>query len=197
MTSPPAVEIAALDRDQCGVRAVFNWRGGCYGHAIVGVVNGEETPLLEGIDAPPLQEAVKHQPGDGPPSLLFAGAGEGRYWSATVTPITDLHFALLGFDFACRRGREAQLPAVAYRLANGVIAEPQQRDGALLFRTADRHEFLLRAAEMPTSLATESAPTCKLVLTPQGVAIEALGSPHVTTRQTIQWRYEISAIRRP
>ena len=193
MARNKSVEIDALDRDGCGVRATFRLSGDYYATTIFAVINGASSPLLESQSKTPLQEAVRHAPADSRPALLLTGSGEGNYWSATVTPMTDIHFALLGFDFACRRGRSAPPPVVEYRFAPDVAAEPHYENGVLL--RAHGREYLLRAAEMPTSLSTEHVTTCQLQLSPSSIRIEPLGSPHVTTRSTVQWRFEVSAIR--
>jgi hypothetical protein len=126
---------------------------------------------------------------------LLTGSDGSRYWSATVTPLTDVHFALLGFEFACRRGREGALPAVRYHIAKGVAPDTHSRDGDVSLRTDDGREFNLCAAAMPTSIATESVPTCRVSIDQDCIVIVALGSPHVSTRTTVQWRYEIAAVR--
>jgi hypothetical protein len=195
MATSESLEIAALDHDLRGVHVAFTWLGDRYGHTIGGVGDGRTTPLLVADDVP-LQEAVKQGEQESRSVLLLTGAGGGRYWSATVTPLTDIHFALLGFDFACRRGREAAMPGVGYRIAKGVMADARSRDGDVLLRTDDGREFNLRAAAMPTSIATESVPTCRVSVAQNRIVIEALGSPHVSTRTTVQWRYEISAVLR-
>jgi hypothetical protein len=195
MATPDSVEIAALDGDLRGVHAVFTWLGDRYVHSICGVANGQATPLLVANEVP-LQEALKQREQEGQSAVLLMGAGDGRYWSSTVTPLTDVRLALLGFDFACRRGREAAMPAVVYRIAKGVMADARSRDGDVLLRTDDGQEFNLRGAAMPTSLATEFVPTCRVSLAQDRIVIEALGSPHVSTRTTVRWRYEISAVRR-
>jgi hypothetical protein len=192
MARSKSVEIEALDRDGCGVRAAFTLSSDHYKTTIFAVINGVSSPLLESDSVTPLQEAVHHAPADSRPALLLTGSGDGNYWSATVTPMTDIRFALLGFDFACRRGRSAPAPIVEYRFAPDVVAKPHYENGVLL--RAQHREFLLRAAEMPTSLSTEHATTCRLQLSRRGVGIEPLGSPHVTTRATVQWRFEVSAI---
>jgi hypothetical protein len=194
MAAPKTVEIAALDRDLCGVLTAFTWLGDRYGHAICSVADGQATPLLIAGNLP-LQEAVKQGVAEGRPVVLLTGSDGSRYWSATVTPLTDVHFALLGFDFACRHGREQAMPAVSYRIAQGVTTEARRRDGNVLLRTDDGREFNVRAAAMPTSLAKESMPTCRINCARYRIVIEALGSPHVSTRTTEQWRYEISAAR--
>src|SRR5687768_1238856 len=103
MSHPDSLEIAALDRELCGVHCVFTRAADRHSHTIYGVTDDQATPLLIADDMP-LQEAVKQGEPEGQPVLLLTGAGDGRYWSATVTPLTDVHFALLGFDFACRHG---------------------------------------------------------------------------------------------
>ena len=193
MSHIQAVEIAALDRDGCGVRAVFTWQHERYEHSIHAIAEGKSTPLLEGASTPPFQEVVEHSCDDRP-ALLLTGAGNGLYWSASVTPITDIHFALLGFDMACRAGAAEARPEVEYRLAQGTSVISRETEGSVELLAGARR-FLLRAAEMPTSIATEGISTCRLTLRSNGIAIEPLRSPHVSSRGTVQWRYEISAIR--
>ena len=201
MAKIKSFELEALDRDGLGVQAVFTWVDDRYGHSICGVANGQSTPLLEANSAterygfppaPPLQEVVKHRLEDLRPALLLTGSGEGRYWSGAVTPLTDVKFALLSFDFACRGARNATKPVVAYRVAAGVTVEVREPGGLIVLRTADERTFKLWPAAMPTSLATENIATCEVSVTRQGVVIKALGSPHVTTRSTVPWRYEIA-----
>jgi hypothetical protein len=204
MNVPPEVGVAALDHHGCGLQVMFTWLGDRYGHSILGARGAEATPLLEANSAtsrygfpaaPPLSEAVKHQTDESRPSLLLTGSGDRNYWSATVTTITDVHFAMATFDFACRQGRHSAPPVVAYRIAHGVKAEVRAAKRDVLLRTADGREFRLWAAAIPTSLATENVATCRVLLTRQGIVIEPLGSPHVTTGTTVPWRYEISAVR--
>ncbi len=191
MPSQLTGEITTLDRDGVGVQAVFTWLGDRYGHSIYAVKAGRATPLLEAAPPPPLQEAVKHKLEDGRSSLLFTGS-DGRYWSATLFTLSSVNFAILCFDFACRRKPNAELPSIAYALADGISATPVD-DYAVKLRTRDGREFLLRSAELPTSIETASVRTCRLLLTQQVIRIEPLGSPHVSTRETVQWRYEVSA----
>lgn len=185
------VEISAADRAGNGIQAVFTWLGDRYGHTIYAVMDGHGTALLEAAPPPPLQEAVKHQLEDGRPSLLFTGS-DGRYWSATVFTLSSMEFAILGFDFACRRKRDTTSPSIAYTLADGISATPLD-EYAVTLRTREGREYLLRAAELPATLETASVRTCRLLLTQRVIGIEPLGSPCVSMRETVQWRYEVSA----
>jgi hypothetical protein len=191
MARNKSFELRALDGDGRGVRVTFAAVGPSY-RQILSAVTGEEAfPLLES-ESTPWQEIVEHEQPDGRPSLLLTGAGDGNYWSATITPLTDFHMAVLGFDFACRPRHGVSPPSVAYDLAGGITATP--RDGALMLSARDGRQFLLCAAETPTSLAAEGIATCRIVHARQTVSVEALGSPHVSTRKTVRWRYEISAV---
>jgi hypothetical protein len=189
-----------LDRNGTGLQATFTWQDDQFIHTIVAVDGDSTTLLLHGDTSspkqglappPPLQEAVSHHLPDGRSTVLATGSGAGRYWSATVTPLTDVRFAMLQFEFACRR-RDDSVPALAYRVADDVAASLGD-DGYLRLRIVDKREFVLWAAPMPNSLATEFVPTCRLELLRHGLSIEATCSPHVTTKSTVAWKYEISA----
>jgi hypothetical protein len=194
MAKTDPIELDALDRFGDGIKLVLAPIDDGFAHAVFGVIDGKSSPLLEIASAVPIQEVVEHTAPDGRRSLLLTGAGGGNYWSATVSTITDLHFALLGFDFACRKGRSAEEPGIDYLIARGITVQPHFEEGLLLSK-GDR-DFLLRAAEMPTSLSTEAVATCQLVRSGESLRIKPLNSPHVSTRSTVQWRYEISTLRK-
>jgi hypothetical protein len=193
MAKTDPIELDALDRFGDGIKLVLTPIDDGFAHAVFGVVDGTSSLLLESESTIPIQEVVQHTAPDGRRSLLLTGAGGGNYWSATVSTITDLHFALLGFDFACRKGRSAEEPRIDYLIARGIAVQPHFEEGFLL--STGNRDFLFRAAEMPTSLSTEAIATCQLVRSGEGLRIEPLNSPHVSTRSTVQWRYEISAVR--
>jgi hypothetical protein len=185
--------IDALDRDGCGIRVSFDAAGESFRQTIAAVSGERVWPLLHS-DSIPWQEIVEHQQPQEQPSLLLTGSGDGSYWSATLTAITDVHFALVGFDVACRRRRLVKLPTVRYRLAADV--DGTSLDGSVIVRTPEGGGFTLHTGTMPNSIATEFAATCVVALTGRSITIEALAAPHVSTRETVQLRYEILALRR-
>jgi len=180
--------LEALNRQGVGVRLELLKQGSRFRQVISAVVADAAMPLLES-DAPPWQEVVEHQLPDGRSALLLTGAGEGEYWSATVTTLTDVRFALLGFDLA-RRSGSGRAPMVAYRIAGG--GEAAINGTALRVRVADYGALTLQPAPMAKSIATELAPTCRLTLIGDTVEIASLNSPHASTKSTSQWRYELS-----
>jgi hypothetical protein len=208
MKPPAIVEAAALDGDRCGLRAAFRWDGQQYRHTIEGVVGGAATTLLECVDPePPFQEAVVQpvvrnaEPGQWPasPVVLLTGAGGGLYWSATVTPVTDLRFAVLSFDLACRGKPAVAPPAVRYRWAAGVAAAPETPDNEGVIRLATPAGDEYRLWELNAEIGVgRYLNTCRLTLTADGVALEPRVDPSAPRRSDNPWRwgYELGPVRR-
>lgn len=190
MRSSLPVEIAALDQDGIGLKTIFTWQGGHYTHAIHAAIDGRAMPLLEAASIPPFQEVVTHH-GDRWPALLLTGAGDGRYWSATVTSIIDGELPLLSFDFACRRRRDGSLPSVAYRLGEGVKVD-SCRDETCAFHLPGGRAYRLRAVGAPTGSDAKIVPNCRVRHENNRLVIEPLPEHRTPMAGTVQWRYEIA-----